>query len=130
MAEQETVAHTATPWAYFEQKHWGQQETYGCVRGPAGSGGMKNGVVIVNGCAPGHTAEADANARFIVRACNAHDELLAALKNLVGQSTYCYMPDPAAKLFAPDAAARSLAGRVSGLRPYVQDAHAAIAQAE
>ena len=67
--------HSPLPWVYFEQKTWGGpfDQTYPCVRD--GRGG-----VMMNGCGPGGTEEAKANIRLIVRACNAHDDLLAACK--------------------------------------------------
>jgi len=67
--------HTSTPWEYKERKPWGgpysQTEAY--IEG--------GGLVIVNGCAPGGTEEAKANAAFIVKACNNYEKLLAAAKD-------------------------------------------------
>jgi hypothetical protein len=56
------------------------------------------------------TGREDANAAFIVRACNAHNDLVAALKNLVAMADY-FMTD------APQ-------------RIAIEEAVAAIAQAE
>jgi hypothetical protein len=57
------------PWHYFEQRTWGAfASTYGCV------GNSKPGTpgffVIVNGCAPGGTEEAKANAKLMSAAPN------------------------------------------------------------
>jgi hypothetical protein len=40
------------------------------------------------------TPEAEANARFIVRACNAHEELIAALKGLMRLFDRAYVAQP------------------------------------
>jgi len=64
--------HTPGPWEYFEQKEWGTSGAYyGCVRD-------KTGLVIVNGCAPGGTDEAKANARLIAAAPELKEELIEA----------------------------------------------------
>lgn len=80
--------HTPGPWEYFEQKEWGRDSMYGCVRAPQSAGGF----VIVNGCAPGGTEEQKANARLIAAAPDTAAErdklkeinakLLAACKEL------------------------------------------------
>jgi len=65
------MGHTKGKWEYFEQKAWGEDRLYGCVR--------CGGLVIVNGCAPGGTKEANANARLIAAA----PALLEACKAIV-----------------------------------------------
>ena len=44
--------------------------------------------VVTVDCASANTREAKETAAFIVRACNAHDELVAALSRLVAESTH------------------------------------------
>jgi len=80
-AKMSETKHTPGPWEYFEQKEWGRDSMYGCVRAPQSAGGF----VIVNGCAPGGTEEQKANARLIAAAPN----LLAALKQIAEGETQC-----------------------------------------
>lgn len=73
--------HTPTPWAIsfgFDPRMTGEREVY-----VAPASGVPVGIKIstpwVEGAWQGDP-EAEANARFIVRAVNCHDELLAALE--------------------------------------------------
>ena len=68
--------HTPTPWNY--------DSTWALIMGPKGeeigaihAGSTKDGARV-------RTLEAKANAEFIVRAVNAHDDLVALLKELHG----------------------------------------------
>jgi hypothetical protein len=71
------TAHTPTPWQYDEDA------LHVFVNG---SGVEGDGAVICEvwpGFGSGESKEREANAAFIVRACNAHDDLVAALRGLV-----------------------------------------------
>ena len=63
-----TTQHTPTPWQ-VELRNAGA-----AIVAPAASGKMHEATVICSGLGGNR-----ANAAFIVRACNAHDELVAAL---------------------------------------------------
>lgn len=64
------MTHTPTPWIFNQNK--------GCIE-VNGEKLLVNGVSLPCGNHP-ESNHATANAQFIVRACNAHDELVAALK--------------------------------------------------
>lgn len=76
-----TATHTPTPWIVFDASARypgidGQNDTTVVVHGYDGEACGVRGSVH---------ATALANAAFIVRACNAHDELVAALKEARNQ---------------------------------------------
>jgi len=66
--------HTETPWKYSDAYY----ETQVDIRD---EGGRRIAVVVTD--YPMMTCRMEANAHFIVRACNCHDELLEALEDLV-----------------------------------------------
>lgn len=66
-------AYTPGPWEYFEQKEWGIDATYGAVRQKS------TGLIIVDGCAPGHSDEQKTNARLIAAAPDLYEACKAAL---------------------------------------------------
>lgn len=112
-------AHTRGPWVVDERG----------IRAPAAETGTYSGwtalVVKVDygrmGNAP--CADADkANAAFIVRACNAHDELLAALRE--------YVRADAALRALPNEPGKAWRDAEAQYRAAVTDARAAIAKAE
>ena len=85
-----TQQHTPGPWTYERL----QPYMKGCAIGtgnlaiPTASTLIATAWNTTKGLSGPQDAETEANARFIVQACNAHDELLAALKecmSLVGE---------------------------------------------
>lgn len=66
--------HTPTPWTDHKKSLFPQSD--GIIWGPDGIG-------ICEMQRMGYPEEMKANAAFIVRAVNAHEDMLAALKNLV-----------------------------------------------
>ena len=73
-----TTQHTPTPWKVLQAG-----DPSGVPRVTSDKGGVA--VICVNRYMgeKGPSAEESANAAFIVRACNAHDELVAALRELL-----------------------------------------------
>lgn len=65
-----TTQHTPTPWEVS------LRNAGAAIIAPAASGKIHEATIICSGLG-GHRG----NAAFIVRACNAHDELVAALRN-------------------------------------------------
>jgi hypothetical protein len=63
--------HTPLPWRFGDNV--GKRPTWEYVEG-------QDGQAI---CLIGQTSDGEANAAFIVRACNAHEDLVAALSELV-----------------------------------------------
>jgi len=74
--------HTPTPWAAVP----GEESV---IYSPQ-AGGRAVARTLAN---PDPTWPAEANAAFIVRACNAHDEMLAALKELI-EANAAAVPKP------------------------------------
>lgn len=86
------AAHTPTPWQIKRwefspdgQKPFTSRElaVYHDPKGDGG-GGYWEILVIPLGSEPTQNAEWEANAEFIVRACNAHEEFLEAAKAYLG----------------------------------------------
>lgn len=71
------MEHTPTPWrvtcAYPDETDNVKVKTNGCIA-------IKSGVRAIGLFGHESRDEANANAAFIVRACNCHDELVATLK--------------------------------------------------
>ena len=80
-----TQQHTPTPWTYQPL----QPFMKGCPIGtgdlaiPTASTLIATAWNTTRGLSGPQGAETEANARFIVQACNAHEELLAALEDLL-----------------------------------------------
>ena len=72
-----TTQHTTEPWNQFREDENGK-EAFKIV--PAWG---RNGMYFVATC---YGPDAEANAEFIVRACNSHDALLAALEGLLANA--------------------------------------------
>lgn len=71
--------HTPTPWSVFPPET-PEVTKQNCINRLVIVAGDST-VAVFNGCSHQHATEEErANARFIVRACNAHDDLLAACK--------------------------------------------------
>lgn len=71
------MSHTPTPWRYVRQNP-------SPTTGEHMIAGAKPGYLAeVRDCGSG---EVSANAEFIVRACNSHDALVAALKSVLAQA--------------------------------------------
>lgn len=77
---QEQAQHTPLPW----KQHTGNGKTYANVRGADDR--------WVADCGSRSDDIAQANAAFIVRACNCHDDLLAALQNALASLHILPMP--------------------------------------
>lgn len=75
-----TTNHTPTPWEIREHN-------YGNVRGAHGLFMVGNNAPIADGIYGRNISEADANADFIVKACNAHDDLVAVLEKITDEMT-------------------------------------------
>ncbi|WP_036305437.1 hypothetical protein [Methylopila sp. 73B] len=70
-------AHTPTPWAVCgSDEHWID------IKPAREKRRISLSIATVATC----TVDAEANAAFIVRACNAHDDLVAALKAMVSDA--------------------------------------------
>ena len=87
-----TQKHTTGPWYA-----WERNEAYGWITDTPESDNdsVPYGTNIIAKVQHiGHWPTSDANARFIVAACNAHDDLLAALEALLATeddpSNFCY----------------------------------------
>lgn len=85
--------HTPTPWAATYRKQvdewWiGAKNADPLLKIPISQ--MTCAIKSMSGNSP---QEAAANAAFIVRACNAHDELVGALEGLLDQLTAIGIPD-------------------------------------
>lgn len=84
----DTVKHTPTPWS-FKRCELGSPKNRlnpiiqgnGCV--VARMFNTESTITGMTSLAPGPTEVAEANARFIVQACNSHDELVAALEAMI-----------------------------------------------
>lgn len=74
--------HTPTPWTFDE--HGGTFYVWGPGQAMVTDGDVDEGYVArMRGVGRGATVEEQrANAEFIVRACNAHEELLQALREI------------------------------------------------
>ena len=86
------TAHTRTPWAYHKSKSGASHRIWDTSNA---AGGI---VEILPRFTFGEKqpgAEAIANAEFIVRACNAHDDLVAALEAVVTDGE-CYCENESA----------------------------------
>jgi hypothetical protein len=96
--------HTPTPWSLNEQtvKSPPYELTVAFCGGAAGCSGTDGRIIT--------RQEAEANAALIVRAVNAHDDLVAALRNLISMADF-FMTD------APQ-------------RVAIEEAQAALAKAE
>ena len=76
-----TQKHTACPWTYQRL----QPYMKGCAIGTGNLANPTEGTLIATawnttrGLSGPQDAETEANARFIIQACNAHEELLTAL---------------------------------------------------
>jgi hypothetical protein len=82
-SEDSMSAHTPTPWRYETEHTYGHATVYGKGRK---SGQHKQHVAQVWSGGERSMRVAEANAAIIVRAVNAHDELVAALSALLD---YC-----------------------------------------
>lgn len=83
------MTHTHTPTPYIV--HYNTDENQHCIVSEERTDSQWNRVVAVvgqAGKAPQHiTKENEANAAFIVRACNAHDALVEALELIAASGT-------------------------------------------
>ena len=75
--ETETAKHTPGPWEIRDNQEIIVREGGGTVR-------------LIAQCHAGHSPERSANAAYIVRACNSHEELLQALKVLLDHTEEQY----------------------------------------
>jgi hypothetical protein len=91
-----TTKHTPTPWAKAQaQREWTAEANFRCGSFSASqicAKGRKDPVCIVVQADPrgygSGDAELDANVDFIVRACNAHNDLIAMLSEAAIQIEY------------------------------------------
>ena len=79
-----TAKHSQTPWEFSADDKLNSQRAFGIVRSlPEGESQEPGHTEVIAEVCAGPTAESDAT--FIVRACNAHDDLLAACRAVLAR---------------------------------------------
>ncbi|WP_442577841.1 hypothetical protein ACSBOB_20050 [Mesorhizobium sp. ASY16-5R] len=78
------MKHTPTPWAVVENDGAYMKQADNAKYRIEAQNPQEHVVALIVSDLPDDVLPAEANAAFIVRACNAHDQLVEALKQVMG----------------------------------------------